>query len=663
MSLYRVLCCAVLGIAWACLPAASAPAADATAAPGVVSHVKVLSDKVPDVSNLEAWKNAFIKDGMTDKEKALAAWKTVVTFQHQDAPAVEFLTWENMVLDAVKTFNVYGYSMCGNATAHVLTLGRYAGLEGQGHNIVAHCVSELKFDGAWHLLDASLINYFPKPDGQIASVEEIIAAVKGWLEEHPEYKKNDAKLRAFHQADGWTGWKRGPALLAACPFYDAGGWWPARTHGWYSTMQEYDGSTYNVYESGYSTGYQVNVQLRQGERLTRNWSNKGLHINSDGSGGAPGCMTMETGKQFLVYTPSYGDLAPGRVGNGTLEYDVPLGSGAFRGGALLAENLAAKSEEAGPAVHVKDAARDGVLVVRMPTSYVYLGGTLSFAAVVGAGGSVAVAFSDNNGLDWKDVTAVSASGDQTVDLKPLVFRRYDYRLKFTLKGKGTGLDSMRITHDIQHSQRPLPALGEGKNTITFAAEPQEGTITIEGSTDLKNKGKQLVYRDFHPELKNIKDDVLALSANDGSLTFPIETPGDMTRIRIGTFYRARDAKDQWDAQISFDGGQSFKSLGLCQGPKVFAEKAFRVDAPAGTRKALVRFVGSQRTVAMFFNLRIDADYKEPLGGFRPVKVTYVWDEGGAEKRDVHVAKSPQETYDITCAAKPTMKSFIVELAE
>ena len=40
---------------------------------GVVCHVKVLSDKAPDVSSLDAWKRSFLKDGMTDHEKALLA--------------------------------------------------------------------------------------------------------------------------------------------------------------------------------------------------------------------------------------------------------------------------------------------------------------------------------------------------------------------------------------------------------------------------------------------------------------------------------------------------------------------------------------------------------------------------------------------------------------
>src|SRR5205823_11984911 len=99
--------------------------------------------------------------------------------------------------------------------------------------------------------------------------------------------------------------------------------------------------------------------------------------------------------------------------------------------ALEAENLACTAEDrAVPAVHVKDAARDGVLVIRMPSSYVYLTGRAALEATVGPGGEIQVLFSDNNGLDWKEVGRLSSGGDQEIDLKPLVYRRYDYRLKF-----------------------------------------------------------------------------------------------------------------------------------------------------------------------------------------------------------------------------------------
>ena len=82
----------VLAVPWCRAPAAEKQPV------GVVSHVKVLSDKVPDVSSLEAWKKSFLKEGMSDKEKALAVWRSVVMFQHQDIPPAEFLQTENFLL-------------------------------------------------------------------------------------------------------------------------------------------------------------------------------------------------------------------------------------------------------------------------------------------------------------------------------------------------------------------------------------------------------------------------------------------------------------------------------------------------------------------------------------------------------------------------------------
>ena len=598
------------------------------AEPGVVSHITVLSDKVADFSSIEAWRKAAIKDGMSDEQKAMAVWRSVVSFQHQESPPAEFLQVENSVHDPIKMANVYGYSLCSVASAHVQALARAAGLQARGWTLNAHVVPEILWDGKWHLLDASLIAHFPKADGQPAGVEEIAAGVKQWYAEHPGFKGDDARLRAFMRGGGW---RKGPEVLTRTTAYDDNGWLPAATHGWYSTMQEYDGSTLFEAESGYSMGYEVNVQLRPGERLTRNWSNKGLHVNMDG-GGAPGCIAEKTGEGALRYTPKFGDIAPGRIGNGTLEYTVPLAKGAT-----------------------------GVFEVRMPGSYVCLGGEVALTASVAAGGGIGVEFSDNHGLDWKPVATITASGAQKLDLKPLVFRRYDYRLRFTLRA--ASLDALSIRHDIQHSQRPLPALAQGANAIAFSAGPQEGTITLEGSTDLHNKAKQLVFTDFHPATENLEAGAIRPKGREGSITFPVHTPGDIARLRLHTFYRARDAKDAWDVQVSFDGGKSFRSVDRLTGPyKMMGKSTVVADVPRGTRDALVRYAGTQVNTAAVLNFRIDADYTEPLGGFRPVKVTYVWDEGGVERRDEHIAAKPTESYTIQCAAKPVMKSLAVELA-
>ena len=139
----------------------------------------------------------------------------------------------------------------------------------------------------------------------------------------------------------------------------------------------------------------------------------------------------------------------------------------------------------------------------------------------------------------------------------------------------------------------------------------------------------------------------------------------MTRLRFGTFYRARDAKDGWDYQVSFDKGATWKTVGQALGPfPGNCEYVTVEDVPKAAREALVRFSGKPlRNTSCIFAVRIDADYTEPYGGFRPVKITYVWDENGVEKRDVHVASQPNETYKINCASKPIMKYIAIELAK
>jgi hypothetical protein len=144
----------------------------------------------------------------------------------------------------------------------------------------------------------------------------------------------------------------------------------------------------------------------------------------------------------------------------------------------------------------------------------------------------------------------------------------------------------------------------------------------------------------------------------------VNTPGDMTRLRFGGHYRARDKKDGWDYQVSFDDGKTFQTVDRAAGPVAGSSKYVTFDKiPAGTKSAQVRFAGKAVNTTMLFRMRIDADYKEPQGGFRPVKITYKWEEDGQAKEDVHVAKSADEKYTIKCAAKPTMKSIVLEWAE
>ena len=647
------------------------------ASPGTVCHVKVVSDKVHDVSSLAAWRKSFIELAKTNQDKGIAIWRSVITFQYQDGPSPnEYLHQEDAVYDPIKMFNVYGYGICSLHSAHMDALSRAVGFPSRGWAINGHSVCEMNYDGAWHHFDSSLMHYFLKPDGTVAGIEDVFAAVKEWYDKHPDYvgidaKERDKKLREFEFRNGRTGWKEGPALLAASPQLNAKGWWPAGTHGWYATMQEFDGTAgpkqkAYIYEYCPSMGYEVNIQLRKGERIVRNWGNIGLYVTKDiGEGKAPGCMEDKEGflKNNQAFCdkidPAHPNLTNGRIGNGRHEYAVPLDDKELAATALTYENLAAKAGMLG----LTDGSKPGVMVIRMPSSYVYLGGEIAVKGNASAQAPIKVSLSDNNGLDWKEVAAVTAADAQKIDLKKFILRRYDYRLKFEL-AKGSTIESLAIVNDIQHSQRPLPALDRGDNTITFSAGPQTSTITYEANNKSANGGKQIAYTDYHPILEGLKADGLTVQGKEGKLTIPVSVPGEMTGLRFGCCYRTWGDSDSWEFQASFDDGKTFKKVGEGPPQKFGCSGWCEVkDIPAGTKAAQVRYIGKASSANMMYSFRIDADYKSPTFGFRPVKVTYVWDESGVEKKNEHVARTAEETYTITCAQKPTMKSIILEMEE
>ena len=212
--------------------------------------------------------------------------------------------------------------------------------------------------------------------------------------------------------------------------------------------------------------------------------------------------------------------------------------------------------------------------------------------------------------------------------------------------------------------RSLPALGVGANVINFSAEPSEGTITIEGSSTQSNRGNALIYTDFHPQIDGFAADRMMLAKGSGSITFPVETPGDLKRLRFGCFYWSYTPADKWNLEVSFDDGQTWRTAA-----KGDAEGRFHglwttySDVPKDVRKALVRYSGTGNGSTFLANFRIDADYAEPAGGFRPVRTTYEWSEDGVARKDVHVSYAPRDVWVIVCPKKPLMKSLVVELAQ
>jgi len=105
----------------------------------------------------------------TDEEKALVLWEFARTQHQRMTPP-----GDRFVSDPVVMFNVYGYGNCGCISPALATLAEAAGFKARVWELHGHTVSEMFFDGAWHMMDADTGRMFRDPDdNHILSVREI----------------------------------------------------------------------------------------------------------------------------------------------------------------------------------------------------------------------------------------------------------------------------------------------------------------------------------------------------------------------------------------------------------------------------------------------------------------------------------------------------------
>jgi hypothetical protein len=635
-----------------------------------VNQLKVLSDKIDDVTTVENIVKSFAKPGMSDQDRAKGLWKAIIRYRHQTTPPNEHLAGDWEAHDPVKIFNVYGYCMCCCCSALVEALNREDGREAQGRILNGHSVPEVRYRNGWHMFDGSLINYFPRPeDGIIASVDEVAAAVAEWYAKNPGYQKNGDKIFQLMRKDGWEAWKTaGPPLLSNCPFYRKG-YLPARTHGWDATMAEYDRKS-EVYEYGYQVGHRALFSLRPGESFVREAGNRGLHVNMDVDSSWEG-LKAKAPENDLVYVKEYlPGYRGGLVANGTHRYAPSLSQGDLERGAEVYENLTSGGAST---VRVKGVGRPGVVVIPLISPYVYLGGKLKLVATGrSSSDSLKVSISTNNGRTFAPIHSATPSErtQATVDLKDRIFRRYAYWLRIELLG-GAALDSIEIENDFQHAPRTLPWLDAGKNTITVAADGDTAIatrsiacrITGEAAFD-KNETSATMGVVF--DNVDLRFDACWWKGGTGTMTVPVEVPGDLVSLGFSTQFRARSTKDRIRVTASADNAKSWREIAVLRGPTQGRTEHIRAEKwPAKTRKVLLRFEMTGDNTAGVQSFRIDADYRDPMaaGTFRPFRVVHRWKEGGREKSHTeNIARLPAK-YTIQAGSAPEMLSVSYEMGE
>ncbi len=125
-----------------------------------------LSNGRNDFRSLDRIVARAIEPGMTDREKARALWWQEV--QHR----FHFEGDNDELLDPVKVFNVYGYNTCGNDSICLAGLWRKAGLKVAPARLVGHCVTQVFYDGSWHLMDGDMHSIYLLRDNETIAGEQ-----------------------------------------------------------------------------------------------------------------------------------------------------------------------------------------------------------------------------------------------------------------------------------------------------------------------------------------------------------------------------------------------------------------------------------------------------------------------------------------------------------
>lgn len=267
-----------------------------------------LSNGRNDFRSLDRIVARAIEPGMTDAEKARALWWQEV--QHRF-----HLGGDNKELsDPVKVFNVYGYNTCGNDSISLAGQWRRAGLKVAPARLVGHCVTQVFYDGRWHLLDGDMHSIYLLRDNETVAGEQDLV------------RDHDVIRRTHTQG-----------ILQ-----------PDRRAG-----DEYESSIY-VFEGKVNgdrnlASTALNMTLRPSEALVWRWGH------------------LDPVKYHGPQAPRFAE----RVCNGLWEYRPDLTQASWRAGATTVEAI-----REGKDGLVAQEGKTGIVVWTMRSPYVFVGGRL-----------------------------------------------------------------------------------------------------------------------------------------------------------------------------------------------------------------------------------------------------------------------------------------------
>ncbi|MFI5459445.1 MAG: hypothetical protein ACHRXM_28810 [Isosphaerales bacterium] len=263
-----------------------------------------------------------VKPGMTDGEKARALWWQEVQYRYH------FEGDNNELLDSVKVFNVYGYNTCGNDSISLAGQWHQAGLRVAPARLVGHCVSQVFYDGGWHLMDGDMHSIYLLRDN------ETVAGEQDLVRDHDLIRRTHTQ--GILQPDRRAG------------------------DEWESSIYVFEGKVTGDRNGRIDTA--MTMTLRPGEAIVWRWG----HLNP------------------IKYHGQRPPKFPDRLFNGQWEYHPEFTRRTWRRGATVVEGIQEDSDGL-----AAEEGKTGVVVWTMRSPYLFVGGNLE---VEGSGARFALSW-------------------------------------------------------------------------------------------------------------------------------------------------------------------------------------------------------------------------------------------------------------------------------
>jgi hypothetical protein len=591
-----------------------------------VYNLKVVTDANPDYSDIGSMIHSITSRWPETKDKCWAIWYWNHIARRQTSPMI---VQGRELTDPIRQFNDYGYTMCSTVAGMNCGIWHALGLPVKFWDISLHTVSEVEYDGRWHMYDSSMSAIYTLCDGKtIAAVEDIGA--EGACQASGG-KREPGHIARYH------------CLTATSPNGFLTGADTIR-----SLEEEYrcfnpKGLKYRYYYNNWDLGHRWILNLRDGERYIRYYhrldANSPNAVPQDQHGNYradPAYFVPNGGCDPEAANPRYRSR-----GNGIRTWHPPLTSAGIARNTFSISALQA-IEPCG--VQPVGAGRPGEVVFHVQGANVITSMTISGELFRRTHQDAAeVAISTDYGRQWKTVWKHEGSGAASpqVTLIQPVNGCYDVLVKVRLLGaQAPGNAQLRdINFDVvtMLNSKTQPRLRLGKNTVYVGAGPQHETLVLWPELQADR------YKLYAVEACNVKSAAEhpgymgALFAEQGGqesyVVFRLDCPRDITRIIYGGRLYNRAPKARIEFHHSFDHGKTWirsYTLADTNPPWDVIHYEKLENIPAGTKTVLLKYLwyapSAGPSACSIYDVRMEAHYRPAGEGFRRLDVTFAWKE-------------------------------------